>query len=40
MAGTFGASVVDVLEVLDGGVVTTLLGSWLNTVSFEPFAVA
>jgi len=29
-----------VVEVLEGGVVTTLLGSSLYTVSFEPLAVA
>jgi hypothetical protein len=40
MAGTFEASVVEVLEVLDGGEVTTLFGSWSRTVSLAPFAVA
>jgi hypothetical protein len=40
MAGTFDASVVEVLEVLEGGEVATLLGSSSRTVSFAPFAVA
>ena len=30
---------LDVLDVLDGGVVATLLGSSASTVSFEPYGV-
>ena len=42
MAGivVLGAVVLDVLEVLDGGLVTTVFGSSVNTVSLVPFAVA
>jgi hypothetical protein len=36
----FTAVVLDELEELDGGLVTTLFGSSASTVSFEPFAVA